>query len=65
LGGRYEWRRKRITYALQLNIGNLLDDQKGESFISYANRRGGAEVLRRTEVYYGPRSYRLTLSAGF
>lgn len=65
LGGRYDWRTRHATYSLQLNIGNLLDDQKGERVVTYTDPQSGGNVPRRTEVFYGPRSYRLALSVQF
>ena len=61
----YTFRWGRTDWRLSLNVYNLLDDQKGYSETSYANVLTGGTERRRTEVYYTPRSYRLSARVSF
>lgn len=65
LGARYGWRTRHADFAVQLNISNLMDYQKGVREVEYFDAQNNQPVQRRTEVYYGPRSWRLALSAQF
>ncbi len=60
---KYRWNHNEQRYTLKLNVFNLLDDQKGQSIVTY--NENGTPIRRRTDVYYAPRGYRLTLSVNF
>lgn len=60
----YRWYVKDTPISLRLNIYNVTDDTEGISVIGYDNGVGGT-ALRRTELYYAPRSYRLSASVKF
>ncbi len=60
---KYQWQSNDIFYTLRFNIYNLLDDHKGQTVVDYVS--DGVPIQRRTDVYYAPRSYRLTLSVNF
>lgn len=64
LGLTYRWTNKQMPMSLRLNAYNLMDDTKGESVIEYDDGNGGT-ATRRTDVYYAPRSYRLTMGFTF
>jgi hypothetical protein len=50
-------------WNVRLNVSNLLDKRYDQRVVSYDD--DGAEVLRRTERYYAPRTWRITLSGKF
>ncbi len=60
---RYSWDWNDRLFSLRLNVYNLLDDQKGQAIVNYIDN--GIPLKRRTDVYYTPRSYRLTLTVDF
>ena len=60
----YKWRWGEGSYVARLNIYNLLDDQKGESYIDYTDDHG-VNVPRRTVLYYAPRSFRMSVGVFF
>ena len=62
---RYSWDWKDHHFSLRLNVYNLLDDQKGQSVAVYTDSTDLSRVQRRTDVYYTPRSYRLTMTVDF
>jgi len=51
--------------GLRLNVFNLLNDDEGTTYASYENERTGETELRRSERYYEPRSYRVSLNLSF
>lgn len=59
----YRWNWKDTFMSLRLNVYNLTNDQKGYSEITYMD--DGVPVPRRTEIYYAPRSYRLSMNINF
>lgn len=54
----YEWR-------IALNVYNVLDDTYGVNTVTYRDEANNREEKRRTERWYAPRSYRLSLSVNF
>ncbi|MGC9451476.1 MAG: TonB-dependent siderophore receptor [Oceanipulchritudo sp.] len=56
---------KHFDLNLRLNIFNLLDDDEGITHASYENQVTGETELRRTERYYAPRSYRVSVGLDF
>ena len=64
LGVTYKFNWGEYNWDVRLNIFNLLDDQKGESYIEYENDLG-EPVYRRTLQYYTPRNFRLSLGVRF
>ena len=64
LGFNYRWNYKEMPISLRLNVYNLMDDTKGQSIVRY-NYDDGSTALRRTDVYYAPRSYRLSMGITF
>jgi hypothetical protein len=61
---RFDW--MDIRWRVALKINNLLDDQVDQAVVQYSDPGGPIDpVYRRTRVYYGPRTYRLSLSASF
>ena len=65
LGFIYKFNFSEYNWDVRLNIFNLLDDQKGESFTEYEDILYGQPVYRRTVQYYAPRSFRLSLGLRF
>tara|TARA_B100001123_G_scaffold104928_1_gene121762 strand:- start:930 stop:4349 length:3420 start_codon:yes stop_codon:yes gene_type:complete len=63
LGFNYRWRINDSQLRLRLNVYNLMDDQKGQSIIFYKDN--GLLLPRRSDVYYAPRSYRLSVGLDF
>ncbi len=61
---RYQWNINQRSYALQLNVYNLLDETSGQSIINYTGENGSTQT-RRTEVFYPPSSFRMSLSVDF
>ncbi len=59
----YRWNWNDTAMSLRLNVYNLTDDQKGYSEITYMDE--GVAIPRRTEIYYAPRSYRVSLNVNF
>lgn len=59
----YRWKTERVNYRLQLNVYNLLDDQKGLSVVDYSDATNSE--VRRTLRFYTPRNFRLSLSMQF
>lgn len=64
LGFSYRWKWGDQRYTARIHIFNLLDDQKGESVVEYADP-DGQPVPRRTTLYYHPRNFRATVSVNF
>lgn len=60
----YQWKIKQRSFALQLNVYNLLNDTNGQNIIHYTDT-DGSPIKRRTKVNYAPRSYRLSMSVDF
>ena len=60
---RYSWDWRDHRFSLRLNVSNLLDDQKGQTIANYLD--DGTPLKRRTDVYYAPQSYRLTMTVDF
>jgi outer membrane receptor protein involved in Fe transport len=61
---RFDW--MDIRWRVALKINNLFDDQVDEAVVQYSDPGGPIDpVFRRTRVYYGPRTYRLSISASF
>lgn len=59
----YSWKWQDMNWRAQLNIYNLTDDTGDETIIVYDD--DGMPVKRHTELFYSPRSYRLSLSVLF
>lgn len=54
-----------VNWRLSLKVDNVLDDTRFEEVAEYANPFTGGTELRRTRIYYAPRSFRLSLTADF
>ena len=63
LGFNYRWTRNNTPMSLRLNVYNVMDDTKGQSIIRYSD--GNEVALRRTDIYYAPRTVRLTYGFSF
>lgn len=53
------------SWRLALNVYNLLDDRHGQTTVTYDNPITGGTEVRRTEVFYAPRSFRVSASMSF
>ena len=60
---RYSFNALDNYWTLSLNVYNVLNNQKGMTIANY--RDNGMPLMRRTEVFYAPRSYRLAMSVDF
>ena len=60
----YRFHQWGIQWRIGLRVNNLLDDVESLAVASYENEFGG-EVLRRTRIFYAPRTWRLTVNASF
>jgi hypothetical protein len=60
---RYSFNALDNYWTLSLNVYNILNNQKGMTIANY--RDNGMPLMRRTEVFYAPRSYRLAMSVDF
>jgi outer membrane receptor protein involved in Fe transport len=56
---------KHFDLNLRLNVFNVLDDDEGITYASYENQVTGEIEQRRTERYYAPRSYRVSVGLTF
>jgi hypothetical protein len=55
-----------IRWRIALKVNNLFDDEVDEAVVEYRDPDGPIDpVFRRSRVYYGPRTYRISLSASF
>ena len=58
----FDWNRVRIRTSL--SIRNLFNQRSSENVVTYTDRDGGEQV-RRSRVQYGPRTWRLSVTASF
>ena len=61
----YKWDWEDLDFTARLNIYNVMDETKAETFVNYVDEISGDPVKRRTVKYYEPISARLSLSVGF
>lgn len=65
----YGWRWGDARWRAQLNVFNLTNDTEGHSFVNYIVPEGqpdaGETVRRRTQRFYTPTTYRLSLGVNF
>jgi iron complex outermembrane recepter protein len=61
----YSWEWRRVTLTAQLNVNNLLNNTYGLTTVQYYDDVNNREEMRRTELYYAPRSYRMSLTMSF
>ena len=59
----YNFEIGRSSWSARLNVNNLLNNRYKQNVVSYDDN--GTEVLRRTETWYAPRSFRLTFTGLF
>lgn len=60
---RYSWTINDLYITARLNVYNVLDDTEGLSIANYVD--DGVPIMRRTENFYAPRSYRLSVGIDF
>jgi outer membrane receptor for ferrienterochelin and colicin len=60
----YSWDWNAIRMSMRLNIFNLFDDRYASNVVTYT-RQDGSTTQRRTERFYTPRTFRVSLSAKF
>lgn len=65
----YNWRWANTRWRAQLNVFNLTNDTEGHSFVNYIVPEGQSDareiIRRRTQSYYTPTTYRLSLGVNF
>jgi outer membrane receptor protein involved in Fe transport len=66
LGVFYAFQAVDYDWTLRLNIGNVLDDREAVTTVSYADGAGDrGPITKRTENFFAPRSFRLSLGVKF
>ena len=55
---------RQSSWSIQLNVNNLLNNKSDQAIKSYDSPLD-VPIVRRTLVYYEPRSWRLALTASF
>ena len=61
---RYRFELAKVAWSFQVNVNNLLNNRTDEAIKSYDSNLD-VPILRRTLIYYDPRTWRFSLTASF
>ncbi|MCF3650108.1 TonB-dependent siderophore receptor [Synoicihabitans lomoniglobus] len=61
----YKFELGRTRWSLRLNINNLLDERYDVTTAAYYDDYNARPINKRSEVFYGPRTFRLTTTVQF